>query len=316
MSSAVTSRSASAQADNADDLISRGVELRRQDRNAEALGLFNRALALQPTPRARAQVALAEMALGQWVQAEKDLKTALESKSDAWISAWQRPLEEALETSRQHIGTVEISGEPVGATVEIDGTVAGPIPGRYRAPIGQVIITVSSTGYLPTSRSVGVRADRTSAETIQLKRLEITGERPAPTTVSGSSGIPQTTSPDSPGWQRPAAWTLVGLGGVAIAAAVAETAIAVKRSHDFNANVACMDDGAGHILGGAVCQRIDADQTSATRKAVAGYISAGVFALSAAVLFASAPGHHQSRGVSLDLGNRAASVIWTAEFPE
>src|SRR5258708_10427967 len=72
--------------DSADALLRRGVQLRREHRNGEALDVFQRAVAVSPTPTARAQVALAEEALGRWVEAELDLGAALGTVDCSWIA--------------------------------------------------------------------------------------------------------------------------------------------------------------------------------------------------------------------------------------
>ena len=65
-------------------LIAHGLELRRQHEDASALADFRRAYALQPTPRCRAQIGLAEQSLGQWLPAETDLRAALSAADDPW----------------------------------------------------------------------------------------------------------------------------------------------------------------------------------------------------------------------------------------
>src|SRR5262245_14916190 len=71
--------------DAGDDSIARGVALRRQGRNAEALAEFQKAYARDPSPRALAQIALAQQALGNWVVAETGLVDALAARNDPWI---------------------------------------------------------------------------------------------------------------------------------------------------------------------------------------------------------------------------------------
>ena len=78
--------------------IQRGVELRGQGRNGEALVEFQLAYALEPTPRARAQVALALQALGDWLGAEQWLKEALQAHDDAWVARYSTELLGALAT--------------------------------------------------------------------------------------------------------------------------------------------------------------------------------------------------------------------------
>lgn len=116
--------------EDADSLIHRGVEMRRQGHDAEALDTFTRALAIQASPRALAQVALAEQALGQWVAAESRLVAALANEDDPWIAGNREPLEAALATIRRHLAaivTVPQVPPPSGVLVERSAThVAAP----------------------------------------------------------------------------------------------------------------------------------------------------------------------------------------------
>src|SRR6266705_1743487 len=77
---------APARADDADALIKQGVELRRAGNDQQALERFRRAYDLAPTPRALAQMGLAEQALARWVDGEAHLAKALIAPQDAWIS--------------------------------------------------------------------------------------------------------------------------------------------------------------------------------------------------------------------------------------
>src|SRR5262249_56806117 len=72
------SRFASA-AETSNDIVARGVELRKKGRDAEALSEFKRALAIDKAPRTQAQVALAEQALGPRVAAEHRLLRTVDS---------------------------------------------------------------------------------------------------------------------------------------------------------------------------------------------------------------------------------------------
>src|SRR3982751_2270792 len=74
-----------ARADDAEPLIRRGIELRRAGRDAEALEQFRQANQLAPSPRAAAQIGLAEQALGRWLDADGHLRAALAAPSDPWI---------------------------------------------------------------------------------------------------------------------------------------------------------------------------------------------------------------------------------------
>src|SRR5579859_3177458 len=80
---------------DAEAAIAHGVELRRKHMDVEALADFRRAYAIAPTPRALAQIALAEAALSRWVPAETDLLRAIAAE-DEWIDRQRGVLQLAL----------------------------------------------------------------------------------------------------------------------------------------------------------------------------------------------------------------------------
>src|SRR5438552_4906258 len=91
------------EAREADDAMHHGVQLRRERRDEEALAEFRRANTLAPTPRARAQMGLAEQALARWAEADADLRAALASKDDDWIARNRAELESALAIIDGHL---------------------------------------------------------------------------------------------------------------------------------------------------------------------------------------------------------------------
>lgn len=108
-------------------LLELGVQLRREQQDARALAVFQRAYALEPSPRARAQVALAQQALGDWVDAEANLLAAL-ALDDPWISANRGPLERALEVVRDALATLSIDSSLPGAEVYLNRRFLGRTP--------------------------------------------------------------------------------------------------------------------------------------------------------------------------------------------
>src|SRR5215831_5030123 len=93
MAQVLPSGAGAAPADDAEGLILRGIELREKRDDQAALQLFRRALEIAATGRARAQVALAEQALGRWPDAEADLAAALERADEPWIAEKKALLE-------------------------------------------------------------------------------------------------------------------------------------------------------------------------------------------------------------------------------
>src|SRR5436190_1826813 len=107
---------------DAETHLARGRELRQQTRDLEALEEFRCARLLAATPRALAQIALAEQALGRWADAEAHLAEALRATGDAWIATWHKHLDDSLAEVRRHLGRLQILGDPPGAEVRVDDT--------------------------------------------------------------------------------------------------------------------------------------------------------------------------------------------------
>ena len=81
----VLPRSLLAQPEPLESRYQRGVALRAERRDADALAVFRAIYAETRAPRALAQVALAEAALGEWIDAETHLAEATCAVEDAWI---------------------------------------------------------------------------------------------------------------------------------------------------------------------------------------------------------------------------------------
>jgi hypothetical protein len=158
-----------ARAETAENPIDRGVRLRREGRDAEALEVFQRAYRANGSARAQAQVALAHQALGNWVQAEANLLDALE-RGGPWIEKNRPVLEDALGTIRRRLGTLEVVGSPPGATVQVNGRSIGTLPleGPVRVVAGETVVTVSAPDHTPITRKLVVGPNGRARERVQL----------------------------------------------------------------------------------------------------------------------------------------------------
>ena len=86
----------------------RGSELRTQHDDAGALAVFQSIYGRSHEPRALAQVAVAEGAMGRWVEAEVHLQSALAVTTDDWINRNRALLQGALETIGGHLGSLDV----------------------------------------------------------------------------------------------------------------------------------------------------------------------------------------------------------------
>ena len=199
---ALSARPAFAQEEEAEALIRRGVELRRGGHDEEALVEFRRAYDLTHSPRPLAQLALAEQALGQWLQADAHLRDALALHDDPWIIANRGALEASLATLNEHIGQVDVRSNVRGGQVLVNNSVVGTLPlgEPVRAVVGTVTMQVQAAGYLPVTRTVVVTAGAMSRENFDLV--------PVPT-VAGARAEGAGTGATTAGNERAASATSV-----------------------------------------------------------------------------------------------------------
>ncbi|MEZ4406035.1 MAG: hypothetical protein R3A52_06125 [Polyangiales bacterium] len=113
-----------------EELLREGVELRRAGNDGLALQRFEAALAIQRDPRALAQVGLAHQALGHWIEAERFVGEALSARGHEWIRRNQAQLASALAVIREHLGSIFVTGGPVGAELIVSGQRIAQLPMR------------------------------------------------------------------------------------------------------------------------------------------------------------------------------------------
>ncbi len=164
----------SARADaEADALIERGLDLRAAKKDAEALALFEQAHARSPSPRALAQIGLAEQALERWLSAERHLGEALAAKKDPWIAARKATLEASLAAIDKRLARLELSSNAEGATAKVEGAEGGALPRTVRVVAGKVKLEVRAPGYTTAGKTIDVAAGAT-------EKVVVTLAKPAP----------------------------------------------------------------------------------------------------------------------------------------
>jgi PEGA domain len=143
-----------AEPETADQLVAKGVELRKKGDHAGALREFQAAHAKQPSGRTLAQMGIAEATLQRWTDADEHLAQALGSAGQ-WVEKNRATLEQTLQTVRMHMSELSING-PSGAVVTIGDKVVGqlPLPSILRVGEGPVTVRVESPGHKPFSQNV------------------------------------------------------------------------------------------------------------------------------------------------------------------
>ncbi len=155
-----------AHASEVEDLIEQGVTARKAGKDEAALELFRKADAIQSTGRTRAQIAIAEQALGLWVPADADLTRALTPPLDPWVAKNLKALEASREAIRKHLGTLDVRGEPRGAEVWIDGRRVAAVPTEepLRVEVGRHLLRLTAAGHHPLERSVEIEPNQLARE--------------------------------------------------------------------------------------------------------------------------------------------------------
>ena len=263
---------AHAQAD--EDALRAGVELRKEQRDAEALEAFRKAYAINATPRARAQIALAEQALGRWLEADNDIAAALAAREDPWVVKNRGSLEEAQATIARHLGRLEIASNVPTAEITLDGHPTGKSVGTpIRVAGGDALVEVRADGYAPLRRLIDVPPGGVARETFTLVALADL-RAPAPSLSPPSEHVEVAPSSD----RSPVA------GWIAISASMAFLGLGITETIDRENRVAVYNnDGIcppGHK--DAVCGDEHTAANRATIVAIIGY-SASALALGTGV---------------------------------
>jgi hypothetical protein len=280
----------------AEAAIRHGVELRKTGEDEAALGEFKRAYGLVPSPRAAAQMGMAEQSLGRWPDAEVHLAEAIGSKGDAWVDKNRGVLEASLRTVRSRVGRLHIAGDPPGAEIAVDGKPQGKLPVEepLRLLPGTARVEVRAPGYAPFVMSVSVPAGQVTEVAVKLER-----ERGIPTPDPSAADGPEIHQPGPqpvavgggpPSWVPTTRLVTSIATGVAVAAGITWLALRESQLSDFN-GVPCQFDSDTNVVhgpkgaGDATCRsKLDTANTSKSI-AVASFVGAGVLAVTSAVLY-------------------------------
>lgn len=156
-----------------DILLRRVAELRQSGQYEQALRLATQAMEREEGPRTLGEVALCEVAMQRWIDAERHLQTVLAAEGDPWVAQRRMTLEGALGDVRQHLARVEVVQGPPGARVEVNGVAAGVLPIRepVRVVSGRVEIVVRAEGFRDYRRVVQVYAGGTHYEEVLMESL-------------------------------------------------------------------------------------------------------------------------------------------------
>jgi hypothetical protein len=237
-------------AQSAADLLQQGLDARTAGRDDEAARLFEAAHAVDGSPRALAQWALAEQALGRWVSAEARLVAALATE-DPWIQAHRAVLGTALETIRDHLATLELTCDVDGVEVFADGVLAGttPLDEPIRVRTGTTVVELRAPGYFAVRRPLEFEPRSIRREHVVLvamsegppaeesaRETEESAPEPRPVNTIERQTI---VMHDDPVLQQALAWIGIGIGGASVAGAIPAWIIREVALDTWNDDAIC-----------------------------------------------------------------------------
>jgi hypothetical protein len=228
---------------NADDLVEQGIALRRSGQDTQALAVFLRAEALEPgSARIQVHLAATHQALGEWEAADRYLTRALAQTNDPYVQRHQSMLAAARRRIDAHIGSLEVSGGPVGTQISLNGRVVGKLPLAETVRIEGGIYTLEArlSGHYPVTRSVAIAGGSLVRESLRLQPVSSSTAASASVEALPPEAAEATSSSGSPAWLT---WTLAGLAvGAAAGTAYAWTE---RESHadNWNNDDACLRQG-------------------------------------------------------------------------
>ena len=279
-----------------DALIERGIALREARSDTAALETFRKAYALKQGARALAQVALAEQALGRWVEAEVDLGHALERSDEPWIARNKGLLNQAMVEIQSHLGSLQVSGGVSGAELVLDGTSAGKLPlaKPLRANAGDVALQVRAAGYLPYARVVKIPRGGVAQETVVLVPVAASASSPA-------------TDGEARGWSTRTKVGLAVSAAAVVSAAIGTTYLFVRdgRARTFN------DAGCGTASLTSDCSGLRDKEETAKALSVTGLLGAVVLGGVGATLLVWPSGRDPNRVAEVERGGNEGMVRCT-----
>ncbi len=284
----VFSVAANAAADDANptaaDLKARGDEAMRSLHYREALEAYDQSYALKQDPAILYNRARAQQGLGNYPAALDAIEEFVRVAPDD-LKQRVPKLAELVADIRAHVALVVVVCPVAGATVTVDGKVAGttPLPSPLRVGAGSVAIAVEAKGYVPFHKDVAAAGGQLTTLTAGLVS-ESEGAQPPSTTP------PVTTVTYVPAGWRVAAFSTMGVGLAGLAVGGVFGGLVAARTSDANPhcpNKVCDPTGWADIK--------DA-QTFATVSTIA-FIAGGVLAAASIPLLLFAP--HASRRVAI-----------------
>jgi hypothetical protein len=231
------------------------------------------------------------------------LRQALAQPQHPYVQRHRQALAEARSVIDDHLGKLEVAGEPAGAEVRLNGQKIGTLPLSVPVPVtvGSYTLEVRMPGHYTVSRPLTIAARDHARETIRLE--------PRPPEDSGAlppSGVAAGTTTTFP-LERPAerpwlTWTLAGLSAAAAATTVGAFIYREDHARRWNDDSRCVSaERTRAQLCASERDKVEAGDAWAIGAGVATVVFAGAALLNAYVFVAEPAEQAGLEGCSVGL---------------
>lgn len=254
-------------------LLERGIELRRQGSDEEALSVFLQAETKAPrSVRAMLHVATAAQAAGKWVMAAAYLKKVSRYGNDPYYRRYRDSIAQVERAIAQRVGEFIAVGGPDGAKVVLDGRPIGTLPmaSGVAMEAGTYTVEITLDGFYPLTRSVGISGGSLAREVVRLVELPEEEKRAL---ARGAFGPP-------PEWYESSwlTWTLAGVGVLGGAASGVAYVLREEEAKEWNDPELCLNPSNGGLATRReVCGGVRSDIRTLDAVMVAGGATAVAF---------------------------------------
>jgi PEGA domain-containing protein len=202
-------------------LIQRGIQLRRNSADEDALAVFLEAERQDPTSvRVLLHIVTAAQAAGKWLMADSYVRKVSALSEDPYYRRHSEAIEVVRRAIAARVGTFLAQGGPDGASVRLDGQLVGTLPMEEPTSVeaGAYLMEVHKPGFYRLRRNVTISGGVLTREPVELNRAVARGDVGAGAGTAGlagadGSGGVEGDAANRAWWTAPAVgWTLVGVG--------------------------------------------------------------------------------------------------------
>jgi len=269
-------------------LIQRGIQLRKNNADEQALAVFLEAEKQDPTSvRVLLHVVTAAQAAGKWLLADSYMRKVSALQDDPYYQRHADAIEVVRRSIAARVGTFQVQGGPEGATVRLDGQLVGTLPMTVPASIeaGAYSMEVHKPGFYRLRRNITINGGVLTREPVELNRAvargDVAGEASSGAAGVGGSGTIGAEPGERTWWQSPAVgWTLVGLGVASGAGSAIAFITRENKVEQWNDNDNCLDAQNGNRTRAEECGNLkdeaETAQTVGVITAIAGVALTGL----------------------------------------